>query len=440
MELKYYSAILRRRIWIVLFTALIAASVAAFWSYSLQASYTASAMIWVPTTNDVDTSTGDVQLADRLMNTYAQLATSGAVLRELSGLVNIPVRDLKDMISVSSIPLTELLTISVASPDPQLAAKSATDLASILIRQTLATKSGRDRRISLFAPAAVPDIPTWLGSIPTTLWRELNIAVGLVLGLLAGIALAFLYEYIDNRLYTKEQIEAVTNLQTLGQIPLAKKPHLFSTGNGWGDGEAFRYLRTTLFFDHTSLPRTLLITSAMPGEGKSTVVANLALAIAQSRRDVIVVDADLRLPTLHHLFNLPTDVGLSTILSGKTDLHAALQPTSDTHVRVITSGPTPSNPGELLDSPQFANLLEQLRQEADYVLFDSPASLAVSDAAVIAPQVDGVLLVVSRAHAVQEAVRAARTGLAAAGANFAGLVVNRVDQVGAYARHYSPDS
>jgi capsular exopolysaccharide synthesis family protein len=306
-----------------------------------------------------------------------------------------------------------------------------------MIKQTLATKSGRDRRISLFAPASVPVTPTWLGLVPTTYWREINVIIGLILGLIAGVALAFLYDYVDSRLYTKEQIEAVAGVQTLAQIPNAKQAHRLLTDRGTVHGEAFRYLRTAIFFDHGALPRLLLVTSAMPGEGKSTVVANLALAIAQSRHNVIVVDADLRLPTLHQLFNLPTTVGLSSILQQECSVADALQATHDAQVRVITSGPSVRNPSELLDSPQFARLLEQLRQEADFVLFDSPASLAVSDAAVIAPMMDGVLLVVSRANAVEEAVRTARSQLAAVGANLVGVVVNRVDQVGTYFRRYA---
>ncbi len=435
MELKFYMTILRRRLWLILLTMLVASGATAWWSYSQAPSYKASVTVWVPTTGDNDANTGDIQLADRLMNTYAELATSGPVIRELEARLGVSTDMLQ--IDVASVPLTELLRISVTHPNPQLAATAATDLATIMIKQTLATKSGRDRRISLFAPAGVPDTPMWLGLIPTPFWREINIAVALVLSLIAGVALAFFYEYLDSRLYTKEQIEAVAELQTLGEIPATKQPLLLLAAESTAEAEAYRYLRTTIFLDPITFPRTLLVTSAMPGEGKSTIVANLALALAQAKRNVIVVDTDLRLPTIHRLFNLSTDIGLSSVLRQECTLNDALQQTQTPNVRVITCGPRPNHPGVLLDSPQFTSLIDQLRQEADFILFDSPATLAVSDAAVIAPMVDGVLLVVGQAHAMQETVRAARNHLSAVGANLVGLVVNRAGQGAEYFRRYS---
>jgi non-specific protein-tyrosine kinase len=438
MELRSYIKILRRRIWVVVFTAIVAASAAAYLAYLMPPRYVASATLWVPTTADVGSvRTGEVPLADRLMNTYAALATSGPVLRELQARLGIPADEIENSISVASVPLTELLRISVSDADPARASLVATNLAEILVKQTLATRSGRDRRISLFAPAGIPTTPTWMGMFATTLWRELNIGLGLLLGLIAGVALAFLYDYIDSRLYTKEAIEEAAQLQALGEIPLSRRPAALLNGHSTQQGEAFRYLRTTVFFANTPLPRTLLVTSAMPGEGKSTVVANLALALAQAQQNVIVVDADLRLPSIHRLFNLPNETGLSNVLRQECTWRDALQQTSDPKVRVMTSGPVVANPGELLDTPQFATFIDSVQSESDVVLLDSPAALPVSDAAVIAPQVNGVLLVVSRALSGQDSVRTARDQLQAVGANLVGIVVNRTDQVDSHFRRYA---
>jgi len=439
MELKHYLLVLRRRIWVIIFTVLVATIAATYVAYIfLPAKYVTSATIWVPTTNtDATSSTGEIQLADRLINTYVTLATSGPVLRELESVTGIPVDELKNEISASSIAQTELVNIEVTDTDPKIASQIATNLASILIKQTLATKAGRDRRISLFSPAGVAVVPTWMGFFPTPYWREINIGLGLLLGIVAGIALAFLWEYVDSTLYTRDQIEATTELQTLAEIPISNELQPLVSFSNTPQGDAFRYLRTTLYFDHAPLPHTLLVTSALPGEGKSTVVANLALALAQSKRSVIIVDADLRIPTMHKLFNLSTNMGLTSILNRESTIDEALQQTNYPSLQVITCGPRVDNPGEILDSPQVAQLVEELRQKAEFVLFDTPALLAVSDAAVISPLMDGTLLVVGRARTYEEALRAAQSKLNAVGANIVGIVVNRVRQNDSYLYAYT---
>jgi polysaccharide biosynthesis transport protein len=440
MELKFYLAILRRRIWVILLTVLVATIASAVVSYSMVPRYKASTTIWVPTVVSSDATTGEIQLADRLINTYVTLATSGPVLRELEATTGMPAKELKDVVSAESIAQTELMNISATDSNPQMAARIATSLSTILIKQTLATKAGRDRRVSLFSPAGVPTVPTWMGLLPTFYWREINIVLGFVLGVIAAIALAFLYEYVDSTLYTREQIEATTELPTLVEIPVVKNAQPLIRYSNTLQSEAFRFLRTTIYFDHTPLPHTLLVTSALPGEGKSTVVANLALALAQAKRKVIVVDADLRLPTMHKFFGLSTDVGLTTVLRQESTLQNALQQTGIPGLQVITSGPKVDNPGEMLDSPLVESFLAQLRQESDFVLFDSPALLAVSDAVVISPLVAGVLLVVGQAQAYQEAVRAAQSQLNAVGANLMGIVVNRSDHVDTYFHRYTAHS
>lgn len=430
MELKQYFGILSKRIWVILSTAVLAASITALGSYYvLKPMYRASATVWVPTISITNNgaSTGDVMVGERLINTYAALATSGPVLAQVSSRFGIPRSDLRDLVSVSFEPMTELLYIEGKHEEPRLAAGIATTVAQSVIEQARRTKAGRDLRVSLFAPAGVPDAPSWLGFFSTPYWREINIGIGLLVGIIAGIGLAFLFEYLDTTLYTKEQIESVTQLATLGEIPVVGKRQQDAVLNGHSlHGEAFRYLRTSLFFfDQQALPRTLLVTSAMPREGKSTIVANLAVAIAQAQRKVIVVDADLRLPTLHEIFRTPNKVGLSSILRQEVSLADAIQESTIPGVRVIASGPPAPNPGQLLDSPQVMTLIEELKQQADLVLFDSPALLAVSDAVVLAPIVDGVVLVVGRAQTQQEAVQTGRRHLDSVGARLMGVVVNR---------------
>lgn len=419
--------------------ALVTTIVTAVGSYKMIPQYAATATLWVPASKGGGIGSGDILLNDRLINTYAELTTSRPVLAELERRLNVPAAEVKNSVSVSSIAQTELLQITVQDANSQRAADIATNLANIVIAQTQRTDAGRSLRVSLFAPAGVPSDPTWLGLLSTPYWREINIVLGFVISLAAGMGLAFLFEYLDMTLYTTEQIEAATELSTLGQIPIVKKQHMLPllSGNSF-HSEAFRYLRTSIFSDQNVSPQTLLVTSAIPREGKSTIVANLASAIAQSERRVIVVDANLRLPTLHEIFNLSTKVGLSSLLRQEVTLAEALQDSGIPGVQVITSGPLSPNAARLLDSPHMLAQIEQLKQQADVVLIDAPAVLAVTDAAVLAPLVDGVLLVVGRTQVQQEAVRAARWQLASINATLVGVVVNWANQDFNYGYRYTP--
>jgi len=288
----------------------------------------------------------------------------------------------------------------------------------------------RANSVSIIEPAVVPQTP----SKPRI---ELNIALGFLVALAGGTGLAFLFENLDTRLYTTEQIENIPELSILGTIPTAKsQEHITFFGSNPAQEEAFRRLRTNLFTHDNKAPlKTLMVTSAAQGEGKSTVVANLALAIAQSKRKVVVVDSDLRMPALHTLFNLPNEIGLSTVLKQGATLDEAIQTSHLPRLHVLTSGPLPSNPAELLGSPQMTAVLRELAQRFDVVLLDTPALLPVADAAVLAPAVDGVVLVAGRAQARKDDVQAACQQLADVKARVVGLVMNRSQQNGSH-RYY----
>jgi polysaccharide biosynthesis transport protein len=343
------------------------------------------------------------------------------------------------LVEVQFEPQSELMYVTAKNSDPALAATIATSVADSVINQTRHTKAGRDLRVSLFSPAGVPEDPTWLGFFSTPFWREINIGIGLLVGLIAGIGLAFIFEYLDSTLYTKEQIESVTELTTLGEIPfVAHQSQRLLPSTTSRQSEAFRYLRTALFFfEQEDFPQVLLVTSGMPREGKSTIVANLAMAVAQSQRKVVVVDADLRLPKQHTLFDVPNKAGLTNLLNQELALSDVLLETKHAGIWIVPSGPISANSAGMLDSPQVAALLSELKQNADLVLIDTPALLAVSDGAVLAPMADGVILVVGQAQAHQETVRTARKRLASVGAKVMGVVVNRVNQSDSAYEHYA---
>ena len=192
--------------------------------------------------------------------------------------------------------------------------------------------------------------------------------------------------------------------------------------------EAYRTLRTNLDFSSLDKPiKTMLVTSAGPEEGKSTVLANLAVITAQTGRKVILVDCDLRRPTLHYIFNLKNDVGLTTMVVDDVAMESPpLQYTGVEGLQLVSSGPLPPNPSELLGSRRMEDIIADLLERADVVLFDAPPVVAVTDAAVLATKVDGVLLVVNAGGTKRDYARAAKARLEKVNANLLGAVLNNV--------------
>lgn len=191
--------------------------------------------------------------------------------------------------------------------------------------------------------------------------------------------------------------------------------------------EAFRLLRTNLQFMGLDTPlKSLLVTSATPGEGKSTVASNLAVSLAHAELNVCLVDADLRRPQLHHLFGADNWRGLTTALVNQKDLEADLQPSQVEGLTLLTSGPVPPNPAELLGSGRMEQLLRDLEAQFDVVVVDSPPTLAVTDALALAPRVSGVILVVRAGRVGRHQVRRAREALVAVKANLLGVVLDAV--------------
>jgi non-specific protein-tyrosine kinase len=193
---------------------------------------------------------------------------------------------------------------------------------------------------------------------------------------------------------------------------------------GSAAAEAFRTLRTNILFSSLDRPlHTLLVTSTAPDEGKSTTLANLAVTMAQAEQTVLLVDCDLRRPTLHSLFALPNEQGLTSAI---LDPEAAppVQQTSVPGLSLLPSGPLPPRPADLLGSRRMGALIERLRREADIVLFDTPPVVAVTDAAVLAPRVDGVLLVLHAGQTRRDRAREARQTLEKVKANIVGVVLN----------------
>jgi capsular exopolysaccharide synthesis family protein len=286
--------------------------------------------------------------------------------------------------------------------------------------------------------AVSPEIPTG----PRTLTNTLLAAV---IGMLLAFGVVFLIEYLDDTVKSPDDIERVAGLSTLGAIARLKdaggtRQLIASMRSKAPETEAYRTLRTNIQFSSVDKPiRSLLVTSSSPGEGKSTTTANLAVVMAQTGQKVIVVDTDLRRPVLHKVFGIPNNTGLTTaLLAGDlVALESHVQATEIENLRALTSGPIPPNPSELLGSQRMRSLIESLAEQADLVIYDSPPVLAVTDAAVMGRQVDGVLLVADAGKTREHAMMSAVGELQKTGANLLGVALNRLDtRRGAYQYYY----
>ena len=280
--------------------------------------------------------------------------------------------------------------------------------------------------------------------------RMRNILVAFLLSLAVGVGLAFLLDYLDDSVRTSDDISRHLGLPTLALIPehtagdkrklLAgkKEPGLTNGAGGahtalitMGDrtspmAEAYRHLRTSLLFSSAGKPpQTILITSSQPSEGKTTTAINTAITLAQSDADVVIVDCDLRRPRLHSHFGLDNTRGLTNYLSGDKDTDGLIRTYADLpKLKIITSGPIPPNPAELLSSNEMRNLLQFLSGRFKHVIIDSPPAISFTDASILATQVDGVVLVAMANKSSMHLIRQFKQRVSAIGARIYGVVLN----------------
>jgi capsular exopolysaccharide synthesis family protein len=291
--------------------------------------------------------------------------------------------------------------------------------------------------VTVVSPATRPSVPILPQTVRNTL---LAAAVGAML----GVGLAFLIEYLDDTVKTPEDLQlaslsVVGIVQRVNHHDKSGTPQVFTLSQSRSlAAEAYRTLRTNLQFSSLDRPlRSLVVTSAVATEGKTTTAANLAVVMAQAGKRVVLVDADLRRPSAHKVFGLSNGTGLTiALVEEPSALNGYLQETEIENLRVLSAGPVPPNPQELLGSQRMEELLDKLEEVADVVVLDTPPTLVVADANVLAARADGVLLIVNTGHTRRAAVQRAAEGLRQVGANLLGGVLNMVDTGGGRSAYY----
>ena len=274
-----------------------------------------------------------------------------------------------------------------------------------------------------------------------------NTILAAIVGAMLTLGVILLFDYLDDSIKTPDDATKVTGASTLATIAYIKgeKPSdrlITQTAPRAPISEAYRVLRTNLSFSaiDTGL-NSVLVTSSAPAEGKSTTSANIAVVIAQTGRRVILVDADLRKPSQHKVFNASNNQGLTTaLLDNNTPVSAHLQPTKTPGLMLLASGPLPPNPSELLNSQRMREVLDELLTSADFVLVDTPPVLTVADAAILAPKVNGCVLVAEIGQTGQDTLKESAERLRSTGARLFGLVLNRSKAgTGGYYQYYYSD-
>lgn len=517
MEIRHQIGVLRRWLWLLLASVLLAGVAAYLVSGTLPKIYDARATLIVgQSLTAVNPDINQLLTSQRLSQTYAKVATTRPILdRVIEALgLQMPAEELGLRVQAEAPRDSTFITIAAQDRDPERAAAIANTVAAQLIaaspaiqgrqedvqtfiddqvkatqRQIADTQGEVDRLgglptrtpeqeqqlqnlqsrlvtlrsaygtllsfssnsasnlLSVIEPAVTPDQP----ASPKILVNTLLAAFA---GLLLAAAIAFGVEFLDDTVKTAEDVTEIAHLPTLGAIsrmpgddkrsPIHRLvTHLYPQSPV---AEAYRSLRTNIEFTSVDEPTSrLLITSSNPGEGKTTTACNLAVAFAQAGRKTLLVDADLRKPGVHRLFDLPNDRGLTDLLlhEGASLESLAQVVEQQPNMRVLTTGSLPPNPAELLGSRKMHVLMEGLTDHADLVIVDSPPLQAVTDAAILSSMVDGTLLVVGSGRTRRGALRSGLQSLIRVGASVLGVSLNRVSQSGSgagqYRGYYGPD-
>lgn len=390
---------------------------------------TASVYFSLPYGNSaVDLSQGSTY-AQGQMESFAVLARSPAVLDKVAKALPFPssAGQLSGAIGTSSEAGTVILKISATDASPSHAALIAEQTANQLrtAARALSPKDSKDAPTVDVTTIGHAKVPT-VASSPRP---KRNLAIGLLAGIVLAVAWAMLREKLDTKVRSGDELPASLPVLGAAYLPKGSRPYVAVVDQPRSVGaEQFRRLRTNLLFtrDGEESATALMVTSPCSEDGKSTVAVNLACAFAEAGQRVLLIDADLRRPSIADKLNLEGAVGLSTVLSGQAPFEEVVQPMGgDSSLDVLASGAVPPNPAQLLESARMHGLMESVRAIYDIVIVDGPPLLAVTDAALVSPLTSGCVLVVRQGKTHQRDVAEALSGLANIDTTVLGVILSR---------------
>jgi capsular exopolysaccharide synthesis family protein len=457
LELRSYLPILRAHWVAIILLTLLGGAVAFGWTLIQPKVYTAdsSGIVSIGSSSDSGNALVGDNLAKSKVKSYLDIGESRVVAQHAIdelGLSTTPER-LVGQVSITNPTDTAVLKVTANASTPE----TARDLAEAWIRGiqqqiTDIETAGADPATD--AASIVQLIPLDSAVLPTTPSSpnvRLAIVVGLIIGLVAGIAYASVRHIFDRRIRSPKVVESELGHSVVGTIPVDRRftdSERLVTMDGSTDyatagnddravAEAMRELRTNIqFMNVDNPPRVIVVTSPLPGDGKSTTVANLAIAIAAGGQQVVLIDADLRRPTVAKTFNLVGGAGLTDVLAGRSSVGDVLQPWGTSgNLLILAAGQIPPNPSELLGSERMHQLVASLSEHA-IVLIDAPPLLPVTDAAILTHNTDGALIVASVGKTTIDALTKALSNVERANGTVLGVILNRVPRKGAGSSYY----
>lgn len=444
MELSDYLLILRRNWLLIVTCGLVGLLLGAGLSLAMRPTYSAQTKLFVAIQNS--SSIQELQQGSTFtqarVQSYVETVDTPLVLQPVidSLALDLTAAELAEQVTATADLDTVIISIDAENSSPVVAAAIAQATSDSLVDSVDRLESPSEGgtspvKLSVLTPATAPTEP----SSPNTL---VNLIFGLLLGLGAGIGAALLKKTLDTRVRGESDLRRISDAPLLGGIAFdsdaTKKPLLTQVAGQSPRAESFRQIRTNLQFAHVShKSKAVLITSSLPGEGKSTTATNLALALAQGGQSVVLVDADLRRPRIDQYLGLERNAGLTTALVGRASLEDLLQPWGEDDLHVLTAGQLPPNPSELLGSDAMKRLIDQLERKFDAVIIDAPPLLPVTDAAVLAHQVGGVVLVIGSSKVKVPDLQKAIGSLEMVDADVLGVVMNLLPTKGPDAYSYS---
>jgi capsular exopolysaccharide synthesis family protein len=440
-----YLGVLRERWLLVVIGILLGVTGAGAHAFLATPEYSTSATFFISTPdlgNDVTKAYQGSLLSEQKIKSYTELATGPRIKTQVEKQLGGPLGS--TAISASARPDTVLLTISVTDPSPlraqQVANFFATQFVALVAEIEQPAAGGTPAVAAKIVEA--PPLPT----SPVSPTPPRDLALGVLLGLMLGVGLAVLRHTLDRSVKSTEALSALVKAPVMGTTTFdsdARTSPLVMYDQPLSPlAESFRQLRTNFqYVDLDHAAKLVVITSSLPGEGKTTTTCNLAIALAQGGARVAIVEADLRRPKAAQYLGLENAVGLTNVLTGQLELGAALQPWADGLFDFLGSGPLPPNPSELLASRQMSDVLEELAARYDVVLLDAPPTLPVADAAVLTAQCHGALFIARHAKVTQDQVNAAAETLHRVSANVLGVILTmapRSKNKGGYYYDYAP--
>ncbi|SNQ49005.1 putative tyrosine-protein kinase [Frankia canadensis] len=449
MELRDYVRVLRRSWMLMLAFVVLGGLLAAGSTWRSTKEYAASVTMVVSSPDNADGAASAYQgglLSQQRVKSYANLVASDRVAMAVIHRLHLRTTpdQLRGQVTAQAVPDTVLLKATVRDRDPRQATSIADAVGeefsdAVAMIERPADDSPPSVRVNVWERAKLPTSP--VAPQPTR-----NMALGLLLGLILGITAAIVRFRLDTSISGQDDARDVTDLPNLAMINYdtesVRRPLITNARPHSARAEAFRQLRTNLqFVDVDAGPRSILVSSSVPGEGKTTTVCNLAISLAQGGHRVCLIEGDLRRPSFSGYLGVESAAGLTSVLIGAADLDDVLQPWGEGRVgagkiEVLASGPVPPNPSELLGSQNMADLIDLLHTRFDFVLLDAPPLLPVTDAAVLATRADGVLLVARVGRTRREQLRRATETLRAVDARMVGTVLNMVPTKGPDAYYF----